>query len=329
MTDHSVIFPAPGQAERRLLSFAAPLLDGYEWPYFAISGAADGPTLCVIAGIHGAEYPPIEAVMRFCRSLDPATLRGRVVGVPVVNLPAFWQRTPFVCPGDGKNPNRVFPGKPDGTFSEVLAYHMFESVIRRGDFLIDLHCGDMVEDLAPFSIVQESGDRRVDDTAVRMATAFALSYTIVEPRGGGPIAGTTNASAADAGIPAIIAEAGGVGQLQPEAVELHLRGLRRVLQRLDMLEGTPEILADPVGIRDFVWVRAERGGFFRRAVAAGDHIAKGGLIGRIVDLWGEPRDEIPSPVAGVALFTTTSPAIADGGLLAGIGVPVSGIGVPA
>jgi predicted deacylase len=108
MADHAVVFPAPGEKERRVLAFGSRILAGYEWPYFAISGATDGPTLGLIAGIHGAEYPPIDAVMQFCRALDPTTLRGRSVAVPVVNLPAFWQRTPFVCPNDGKNPKRVF-----------------------------------------------------------------------------------------------------------------------------------------------------------------------------------------------------------------------------
>src|SRR5581483_12146325 len=158
MSDRSVVFPAPGQIDRRLLAFDSPALAGYEWPYFAASGAGDGPTLCLIAGIHGAEYPPIEAVIRFCRQLDPAKLRGRLVALPVVNLPAFWERTPFVCPRDGKNPNRVFPGDANGTFSEALAHHLFETVIRRGEYLVDLHCGDMVEDLMPFSLAQRSGN---------------------------------------------------------------------------------------------------------------------------------------------------------------------------
>lgn len=321
MADHSIIFPAPGHSDRRLLAFDSPTLAGYEWPYFAISGAADGPTLCLIAGIHGAEYPPIDAVMRFCRSLDPARLRGRVVGLPVVNLPAFWERAAFVCPPDGKNPNRVFPGDPDGTFSEVLAYHFFEAVFRRGDYLIDLHCGDMVEDLAPFSLMQRADDAAVDRAALDLAVIFGLPYVVAQPPSGGPIAGTTNGAAAQAGIPAVIAEAGGVGQLRHEDVELHLRGLRRALQHLDMLDGTPEPLPDPVMIGDFVWVRCERGGFFRRAHAAGDHISAGDSIGTMVDLWGEPLQDIPSPVGGVVIFTTTSPAIQDNGLLVGIGVP--------
>ena len=321
MSDSNVTFPAAGQSARRQLAFDDPQLAGLAWPYFAISGAQDGPTVCLIAGIHGAEYPPIDAVIRFCRDLDPAMLRGRLLGVPVVNLPAFRERTPFVCPRDGKNPNRVFPGKPDGSFTEVLAYHFFEQVIRQGDYLIDLHCGDMVEDLVPFSLVQQTEHPELDRSALDLAVTFGLPYLVVQAPAGGPIAGTTNAAAAQAGIPAVIAEVGGVGQLQPEAVDLHLRGLRRVLQRLEMLDGRPEPRPDPVLIREFTWIRAGRGGFFRKALAAGDRISAGGPIGTMVDLWGETIDEISSPVDGVALFVTTSPAVADDGLLIGIGVP--------
>jgi predicted deacylase len=317
----TIRFPAPGRKEQRLLTFDAPLLAGVEWPYFAISGAQDGPTLCLIAGIHGAEYPPIDAVMRFCRALDPQALRGRVVGVPVVNLPAFWERTPFVCPRDGKNPNRVFPGDPSGTFSEVLAHHMFQEVIRQCDYLIDLHCGVRVEDLEPFSLVRMSGSSEVDRSALELAVSFGLPYLVVQPFSGGPIAGTTNAAAAQAGIPAIIAEVGGVGQLQAAAVEMHLLGLRRSLQHLGMLEGEPEPGKIPTTIREFTWVRAERGGFFRKRIVAGDQITAGEVIGEMVNLWGETTAAITTPASGVVLFVTTSPAIADDGLLVGIGVP--------
>lgn len=322
MSDRSVTFPAAGEKERRTLAAGAPALNGYEWPYFAISGAQDGPTLCLIAGIHGAEYPPIDAVLQFCQALEPATLRGCIVALPIVNLPAFWERTPFVCPRDGKNPNRVFPGDPNGTFSEALAHFIFETVIRRGEYLVDLHCGDMVEDLMPFSLAQRSGDTRVDQTAIDLAVAFGLPNVIVQERAGGPIAGTTNGAAAEAGIPAVIAEVGGVGQLRQADVELHLRGLRRVLIQLGMSDGALEPLPAPTMIGEFVWVRTERGGFFRKGIAAGDTITAGQPLGQMVDLWGQPLAEVSSPVDGVALFVTTSPAIGDGGLLAGIGVPV-------
>ena len=321
MTDRSILFPAPGHTERRALAFDTPVLSDCTWPYFAISGAHDGPTLCVIAGIHGAEYPPIDALMRFCRGLDPAQLHGRIVAVPVVNLPAFWERTPFVCPRDGKNPNRVFPGKADGSYTEVLAYHIFNTVIRQGNYLIDLHCGDLVEELMPFTLTHQSGRPQVDDAAQDLAMTFGLPYVIVEPPAGGAVSGSTDIAAATAGIPAIVAEVGGIGQLTKDAVDMHLRGLQRILQQLRMVDGQPEPQTGQTLVRGFEWVRAERGGFFRKAIGAGDRLHKGDPIGEMVDLWGEPQAEITSPVAGVVLFATTSPAIADNGLLAGIGVP--------
>ncbi len=320
MSDTQPVFPAPGQKSRSTLAFDTPLLHGYEWPYIAVSGASDGPTITLLAGIHGAEYPPIDAVLRFCQALDPATLRGRLVAVPVVNLPAFWERTPFVCPRDGQNLNRVFPGDPAGGFSDVLAHYMFERVIRHADYLIDLHAGDLVEELAPFSLVQATGNAAIDTAAVDLAEAFGLSYLVVQPAGGGPVAGTTNAAAAAAGIPAVIAEAGGIGQVQPEAVALHLGGLNRALQYLEMLPGEPELRQLPARMRDFVWLRAERGGFFHRRVAAGDTVTAGQILGETVDLWGEPCATTVSPVDGVVLFVTTSPAIAGDGLIVGIGV---------
>jgi predicted deacylase len=321
MNDGTIVFPAPGRMERRQLAFAAPALAEYQWPYFAISGAQDGPTVCVIGGIHGAEYPPIDAVMRFCRELDPVVLCGRVIGVPVVNLPAFRARAPFVCPPDGKNLNRVFPGKEDGTFSEVLAYHFFRTVIQQADCLIDLHGGDLVEDLVPFSLMHRCGRADVDGPAQALAVAFGLPYVVVEGPAGGPVSGSTDVAAAAAGIPAVIAEAGGIGQLTPAAVNLHRRGLRRVLQHLKMLPGTPAPEPNQTIVRGLQWVLAGKGGFFRKAVVAGDSLRRGDSIGEMVDLWGEPVDTVVTPVDGVVLFVTTSPAVADNGLLVGIGMP--------
>ncbi|MGI8820371.1 MAG: hypothetical protein ACR2ID_05825 [Chthoniobacterales bacterium] len=83
-----------------------------------ITGAELGPTLFVGAGVHGGEYPAIEAVIRLGRTLDPKNLAGTVILMPALNLPAFRSRSMFVCPVDHVNPNRVFPGDPEGSYSE-------------------------------------------------------------------------------------------------------------------------------------------------------------------------------------------------------------------
>ena len=136
--------------ERRLHRFDNPALAGVEFPLVDVRGAADGPTLCLLAGVHGCEYSSIQAVRSLVRELDPSELSGRVLALAFVNPASFVQRSPFVSPQDGKNPNRTFPGKRDGSFTEALTYHVFHELIEPSDYLIDLHGGDQVEALHPF-----------------------------------------------------------------------------------------------------------------------------------------------------------------------------------
>ena len=100
-----------GHGEKRYGVNEFVVQDGpYRLPMWLINGAGEGPTLVVTAGVHAAEYASIAAALDLGRSLDPATLCGRVIVVPVVDMPAFPARSIYVCPLDGKNPNRVFPG---------------------------------------------------------------------------------------------------------------------------------------------------------------------------------------------------------------------------
>ena len=87
-------------------------LAGLEVPLVEATGSEDGPLLTVISGVHGCEYASMDGVRRWTRSLENRELRGRVRAVPVLNLPAFHARTPFLVPDDGKNLNRCFPGDP-------------------------------------------------------------------------------------------------------------------------------------------------------------------------------------------------------------------------
>lgn len=325
MTDASVIFPAAGTARRGTLAFDAPVLTeaGYTCPYFAVNGRMPGPTLLVTAGIHGSEYPAIDAVVRLCREIDPTHLRGRVIALPLINTPAFWGRTAFCCPLDGKNLNRVFPGDPSGSFSEVLAHHLMSFVFAGVDALVDLHGGDLVEELTSFSIVQETGQAKIDERAYALARAFGLPYLAPLASTGAAITGTAIGAAAARGIPAMVAEAGGVGQVQPDAVAALLAGLWRVLRHLGMVvagdsQGGRQM--DVTVCREMAWVRCPESRYVRSRVRAGQRVEEGDAVADLCDLWGEPLGTIRSPTNGIVLFVTTSPAVVAGGVVAGIGV---------
>ncbi len=120
-----------------------------QFPLVIISGTKPGPKLCITAGVHATEYPAIDALLRTITELDPATLAGTVIAVPVVNSMMFRTRSPFLSPIDGLNLNRTFPGSADGTISETLAHILLNEVVMQADFHIDCHGGDLPELLLP------------------------------------------------------------------------------------------------------------------------------------------------------------------------------------
>jgi uncharacterized protein len=306
--------------ERRTLVFDHPLLAGLEHPAFEARGAKDGPRVSLIGGIHGCEYSSIAAVTRFMNELDAAELAGSILAVPVVSMEAFRQRSPFVVPVDGKNLNRTFPGSSEGGYTETLARAIFYELIAPADAVIDLHGGDLVEALEPFTLYTASA---VEQQAEALAVAFGLPYVVRDVPSGG-LGGTTASAAAEAGIPAIIAEAGGRGQLEEDAVQLLVDGVRNVLRATAMLPGEPTPPARPIQrVGSFVWLRCRDAGWWEAAIGAGDQVEQAHLLGVVRNLWGDVLEEIRAPAEGVVLFLTTSPTVAAGGLLLGLGADLS------
>ena len=149
-----------GQAVSGYLEVPALCDSGARIPVSLVRGSADGPVLALIAGTHGYEYPGISALQRLRQSIDPRTLRGTLILVHIANPPSFYGRTIYTSPADGKNLNRVFPGRPDGTLSERIAYEITTQVIAKADFLVDLHAGDGNEALRPYVYMPTRGSTR-------------------------------------------------------------------------------------------------------------------------------------------------------------------------
>lgn len=129
--------------------------EGTRIPVSVFRGSRPGPVLALLAGMHGYEYSPILALQRLRSQMDPKRLAGTVILVHVSNLPSFLRRTIYYSPVDGKNLNRVFPGKADGTVSERIALALTREVIERADYVVDLHCGDGNEWLRPYTPIRQ------------------------------------------------------------------------------------------------------------------------------------------------------------------------------
>jgi predicted deacylase len=276
----------------------------YRLPMWLINGAEAGPTLVVTAGVHAAEYASIAAALDLGQSLDASSLRGRVVVVPVMNMPAFTARSIYVCPLDGRNLNRVFPGNTSGTESEQIAAWVFGNVISRADYYVDLHGGDLIEALVPFTIFFRSGNDDVDRVAFEMAKAFGIHYLV---RSETP--GSTFCAAARAGIPSILAESGGQGIWTRNDVAAHTNGLSRLMRHLGMTSGGTPGDSPFTLLEQFLWLRSEHEGFWYPAVEVNDAVTAGQDLGAVKDWEGRVLQSAISPGAGRILFIVSSLAI--------------------
>jgi uncharacterized protein len=338
----------PGTTQRHLIKLPGAALGNDEpRPLVSVAGAKPGPVLFVNAGVHGGEYPAVEAVIRLGKMIDPKKISGTVILMPVLSLPAFRTRTPFVCPVDNVNPNRVFPGDPSGSYSEQMTHALINEFVVYADAYIDLHGGDIPEALVPF-VICAAGNDEVAEKSKAIAMSFDLPYVLTVSKPVQPAKGSSSyAAASEKGIPAILAEAGGVGQMQEDAVALLFRGAINVMRHLGMVKSVEDVrisndernskekktvrravamaktsAADTAAstlLTKFEWVYTKSAGMWYPKIAAGDVVKEGEQIGTVGNLFGDTLEKIVSPMNGVVLFLTTNPSVLENGLLMGIG----------
>jgi predicted deacylase len=284
-------------------------------PLTLIHGVRPGKTLLVTGGIHGGEYPGIEAAIQLARTLDPAMMSGSAMVVSIANPTAFQARMQYHVPEDGLNLNRQFPGRAIGTVSQRLAACLMSVLVSSADAWVDLHGGDIHEDLVPFTIYSGSAAPEARDESARLAAAYGISYLVETDS----VRGATYGAAAAAGIPGILAEAGGVGQLDPEAVAIHCRGLQNVLRALEILPGAAEPTEPTILLRTFQVVTSEQAGCWYAAVQVGETVTEGQPIGQLRDYFGDTLAQVLAPISGVVLYRVTSLAVDQGDPLVGIG----------
>lgn len=291
-------------------------------PISVVHGAKPGSVLALIAGNHGYEYAPIIALQRLLPRMDPRQLSGTVVMVHVANMPSFLRRTIYYSPVDGKNLNRVYPGKVDGTISERIAYYITREVIERADYVMDLHCGDGNESLRPYSYWDVNAtDPSVVERSKQMALAFGLDHIVMDrDRPQDPAASAyCSTTATTRGKPAITIESGGLGRTDHESVARIEWGVLNVMRHLKMLDGPAQTVEHPLFIDRNEVLRSSATGMFYPLVERGHTVAKGTLLGYVTDFFGKRIFELRAPFGGAILYILGTPPVSQGEPLAMIG----------
>lgn len=294
---------------------------GTRIPVTVIHGARPGPVLALVAGTHGYEYSPIVAMQRFPARVNPRELAGTIIVVHVANMPSFLGRTIYYSPVDGKNLNRVYPGKADGTVSERAADVITREVIERADYVVDLHCGDGNEALRPYSYWMTSGTPEVNEKSKQMALAFGLDHIVIDnQRSPDPAKSVYTANTAiTRGKPAITTETGMLGRVDTDGADLAEAGVFNLLRHFRMLPGEPQRVEHPIWIDRNEVLRSPAAGIFSARVQPGQTVARGTLLGLLADFFGNTVQEIRAPFAGVVLYIVATPPVSQGEPLGMVG----------
>jgi predicted deacylase len=311
-----------GEMVSGFLEIPAGVDSGTRVPLTVVQGREAGPTLALVAGTHGSEVAPILALQRVRASLDPAQLRGTVILVHVANMPSYLRRTIYYSPIDGKNLNRVYPGRADGTVSERIAHAITTEVIDKSDYLVDMHAGDGNESLRPYTYWNKLGlDARADSLGREMALAWGHDHIVVDtgrPRDPKASVYTQN-TAHIRGRPAITTETGYLGSPAEEMVQRNEAGVFRLLRYLRMLPGPVELVERPVYLARTQVLTSPETGIWYPQVERGHTVGEGTVIGYVTDFFGRKTAEVRAPFAGEILYVVGTPAMSKGEPVAMVG----------
>ena len=270
-------------------------------PLQVTRGTEPGPVVFVTAALHGDEINGTGAIRSLLMSRDFELVRGSVILVPVLNMPGFERHSRYLP--DRRDLNRCFPGSAKGSLAGRLGNVIFEEIVMRSDYGIDLHTAAVRRTNYP----NIRGD--MTNPAVRqIAEAFGCELIV---DGKGPKK-ALRPEATAAGCPTIIMEGGEVWKVEPSIVESSVRGIKNVLRNLKMIEGEIESPDYQVVIKRSSWVRAESGGFLQFHVKPGDVVQKDQPLSTNNDLLGNELGVLVAPFDAVVIGMTTLPAVSPG-----------------
>jgi len=289
-------------------SFTAAAVDV---PVVVVRGVvSDGPSLCLVGGVHGDELNGIEIVRRAVDHLVPHGLRGTVIGIPIANVFGFANQTRYLP--DRRDLNRHFPGNARGSTAARIAERLFTDVIRHCTHLVDFHTGSLQRTNLP----QVRGDLRNPDV-LNLARAFGVPAIVHSPGS----KGTLRRTAVQAGIAAVLYEAGETMRFQQPEIRRGLEGVRSILSLLGMKDG-PTLVDDETEVfARTSWLRADRGGLLELTVKPGDLVRVGDVVGTVSDPLRREKGWIRAVKEGRVLGAAVAPLVLPGMAVLNVGIP--------
>lgn len=279
-------------------------------PILVARGKKDGPTLGVIAALHGDEINGIPVIHRLFERLDPARLRGTVIGVLIVNYPGFDRQQRRYL--DGVDINHIMPGLEVGNASQTYGHRLMERIIRRFDYLVDLHTASRGRQNTLYARADLS-----HEVCATMASLLRPQIILDNP----PHDGTLRGEATDLGIPSVTLEIGNPQRFQPEFIRSSVAGLRAVMAYLEMTRARPRADApEPIVCERSFWTYTDRGGLLTVHPQLGERVVADQPLATLSNIFGDVTREYRVPEDGVVIGRAVNPVGYSGARIAHIGV---------
>ena len=268
----------------------------------------EGPAVFVTGALHGDEINGTGAIRQLVQDDTLVLDRGTLVLVPVLNILAFDRHSRYLP--DRRDLNRTFPGTSGGSLAARMAHTIFDEIVMRCDYGIDLHSAALRRTNYP----NVRADLKNPELK-RIAEAFGCEIIM---DGRGP-AKSLRREACEIGCHTIVMEAGEVLKVEPGIVEAAIRGVKNVLCNLQMLNQVPESPDYQVTVKQSKWIRAEHGGFLEFHVKPGEVVEEGQPLTTNTNLLGRDRHMMYAPYNGIIIGMTTLPTISPGDPICHIG----------
>jgi uncharacterized protein len=303
---------APGTTAYGAISIPAGSDSALQIAVAVIRGAKPGPVVAFVAGSHGTEYTSIIAMQKLISRIDATRLGGTVIVLPLLNVASFETMTPHINPVDRKGMNSSYPGDANGTQTQRALAEVTRQIVTPADVVVDLHGGDLDEDLRPYSYWFRGGRAAQDSAGLRLALAFGLDHIIVTdvdpnaPNAGRSLSG----QALVRGKTVLVAEAGRSGTVAPADLNALVEGSLNVLGQLKMLARLVSRVQHPTWLAGAgARVAADSAGVFFPAVARDTRVTKGQIVGHTTDFVGRPTGDVRAPTDGLVTFIRGVPSM--------------------
>lgn len=279
-------------------------------PVMVLHGRADGPVMWLSAAVHGDELNGVEIIRRVIGSLDPRTLGGTLLAIPVLNVYGFNTGDRFLP--DRRDLNRSFPGSARGSLAGRIAHLMMTEVVDRAGIGIDLHTGSDHRTNLP----QVRGDLE-NPLVLEMAERFAAPISLNARTRDGSL----RAAATNAGATVLVYEGGEADRFDEDAIETATSGVLRVMAGEQMVDDPPDP-TEPTRLSwSSGWVRASRAGIAHTEVEPGDVVEAGGILAVVHDPFGKRLNIIRARQEGMVIGLTRRPLVNRGDAVAHIAQP--------